>query len=126
MEIDDGGRWKTYMGARGTPGPDSSNIQTEASDATNTVGTGANDHYGNFIAAVRSGNPKDLNCDIEEGHRSSALAHIANISYKLGRELKFDGATETFVGDAEANALLKDTYRAPFVVPDLTPAVTSR
>src|SRR5690606_29280233 len=52
LEIDDGGRWKTYLGARGTPGPDSSNIATEASDATITVGTGVSDHYGNFINAI--------------------------------------------------------------------------
>lgn len=119
LEIDDGGNWKTFMGHNNQPGPDSSNIQTEASDARLTVGTGATGHYGNFINAVRSGNPADLTCDIEEGHRSSALAHIGNIAYRLGRELRFDGATETFVGDDEANAMLKDTYRAPFVVPDL-------
>jgi predicted dehydrogenase len=125
LEIDDGGNWKTYMGTRGTPGPDSSNIETETSDATITVGTGAGGHYGNFVAAIRSGKQSDLTCDIEEGHRSSALAHIGNIAYRLGRELKFDGATESFVNDAEANAMLKDTYRAPFVVPDLSGAVTT-
>jgi predicted dehydrogenase len=125
LEIDDGGNWKTYMGTRGEPGPDSSNIETEASDARLTVGTGTGDHYGNFVAAVRSGQQSDLNCDIEEGHRSSVLAHIGNISYRLGRELRFDGATERFVGDEEANAMLKDTYRAPFVVPDLSSTVTT-
>jgi predicted dehydrogenase len=127
LEIDDGGNWKTFMGhGSETLGPDSSNIETEASDALVTVGTGATGHYGNFINAIRSGKQTDLNCDIEEGHRSSALAHIGNISYRLGRELKFDGATERFVGDDEANAMLKAEYRAPFVVPDLSRAVTSR
>jgi predicted dehydrogenase len=41
-------------------------------------------HYENFIAAVRSRNPKDLNADILEGHLSSALCHLGNISYRLG------------------------------------------
>ena len=125
LEIDDGGNWKTYMGTRGEPGPDSSTIETEQSDARITVGTGAGGHYGNFVNAIRSGKQTDLTCDIEEGHRSSALAHIGNIAYRLGRELRFDGANEKFVNDAEADAMLKDTYREPFVVPDLSGAVTT-
>lgn len=128
LEIDDGGNWKTFMGYNNEPGPDSSNIETEASDARLTVGTGASGHYGNFVNAVRANDPAVLTCDIEEGHRSSVLAHIGNIAYRLGRELKFDGATERFVDDAEANAMLKATYREPFAVPDLSGAVqtTSR
>lgn len=42
------------------------------------------DHFGNFVKAVRSRNYKDLNADIEEGHLSSALCHLGNISYRLG------------------------------------------
>jgi hypothetical protein len=34
--------------------------------------------------------------------------------------VKFDGATERFVGDSEADALLTRTYRAPYVLPDRT------
>jgi hypothetical protein len=41
-------------------------------------------HYANFIKAVRSRNHKDLNLDIEDGHLSSALAHLGNVSYRLG------------------------------------------
>ena len=37
-----------------------------------------------------------------EGHLSSALPHLANISYRVGRSLTFDGKTETFVNDKEA------------------------
>ena len=42
------------------------------------------DHYGNFIKAVRSRKETDLNADILEGHLSSALCHLGNISYRLG------------------------------------------
>lgn len=45
---------------------------------------GATDHYANFLQAVRSRDPKDLNADILEGHLSSALCHTGNISYQLG------------------------------------------
>jgi predicted dehydrogenase len=48
--------------------------------------TGENgSHLGNFLKAVRSGKREDLNADILEGHYSSALCHIGNISYRLGR-----------------------------------------
>lgn len=47
--------------------------------------SGAEDHFANFIKAVRSRKVDDLNADILEGHLSSALCHTANISYRLGR-----------------------------------------
>ena len=42
--------------------------------------------------------------------------HLANASYRLGRTLKFDASTEQVINDDEANALLRGTYRAPYVV----------
>lgn len=43
-------------------------------------------HFANFIDAVRSRKPEDLNAEITEGHLSTALCHIGNISWRLGRE----------------------------------------
>ncbi|MGI8604604.1 MAG: Gfo/Idh/MocA family protein [Verrucomicrobiales bacterium] len=37
---------------------------------------------------------------------------------RIGRSLKFDSKTETFVGDAEADQLLRREYRKPFIVPE--------
>ncbi len=51
---------------------------------------GGGDHFGNFIKAVRSGKVSDLNGEIEEGHLSSALCHLGNISYLLGKDTGFD------------------------------------
>jgi predicted dehydrogenase len=48
---------------------------------------GEKDHFTNFLSAVRSRKKEDLNADIEEGHLSSALCHLGNISYRLGEEL---------------------------------------
>ncbi len=45
---------------------------------------GATDHYANFVAAVRSRKVEDLRADIEQGHVSSALCHLGNISHQLG------------------------------------------
>ncbi len=46
--------------------------------------SGSDDHYANFIQAVRSRKQSDLNADIREGHLSAAICHTANISYQLG------------------------------------------
>jgi predicted dehydrogenase len=47
--------------------------------------SGADDHYANFIRAVRSRKHTDLNADILQGHLSSALCHTGNISHRLGK-----------------------------------------
>lgn len=43
-------------------------------------------HFANFVKAIRSRNFKDLHLDIEDGHLSSSLAHLGNVSYRLGKE----------------------------------------
>lgn len=49
--------------------------------------SGGESHYGNFISAVQNANHKELNADIEEGHLSSALCHLGNISLVLGKKV---------------------------------------
>jgi predicted dehydrogenase len=46
-------------------------------------------HFQNFVKAINSGKHTDLNCDIEEGHLSAALCHLANASYRLGKPADF-------------------------------------
>jgi predicted dehydrogenase len=79
-------------------------------------GGGDGDHFENFHQVVRSRRMSDLDTDIEEGHYSAALCHLANISYRLGRSLEFNPDTERFRNDRQADALLTRNYRAPFVV----------
>jgi len=50
-------------------------------------GGGDNLHFANFLKAVRSRKHTDLTADVEEGHLSSALCHLGNISYRLGADL---------------------------------------
>ncbi|MBM4015604.1 MAG: Gfo/Idh/MocA family oxidoreductase [Planctomycetes bacterium] len=45
---------------------------------------GATDHYANFVDAVRSRKAADLRGSIREGHVSSALCHMGNVSHELG------------------------------------------
>jgi len=95
--------WQTYMGKQREPGP---------------TGKGLGNHYQNFVNAIRSADPKTFNKSIEEGFYSCALVHLANISYRLGRSLDFDPKQQRFIGDDEANGMLKRQYRKPFVVPE--------
>lgn len=48
-------------------------------------GDGGGEHQANFIKAVRSRKVSDLRADILEGHISSALCHMGNISYRIGQ-----------------------------------------
>ena len=72
-------------------------------------------HEANFLECVKS--RQRPHSDIEIGRLSTMLCHLGNISYKLGRDIRFDAKTETFPGDAEANGLLRKEYRAPYGLP---------
>ena len=76
---------------------------------------GLSNHLTNFVECVKS---RDLpNADIEVAHLSTRLCHLGNISQRVGRKLHFDGATESFPGDNEANALLSREYSSRFEMP---------
>ncbi len=76
-------------------------------------------HYQNFIDCVKSRRSEDLIADIEEGHYSAMLPHLANIAYRTGKRLEFDAATETFTNDKDATALLGREYRKGYELPEV-------
>jgi predicted dehydrogenase len=102
LVIDNYNKYYSFMGKEQTPGP---------------TATKRDEHWANFIGAVRSRKRQDLTAEIEEGALSCNLMHLANISYRLGRTLNWDAKTMTVVNDPEANKMLTREYRAPFVVP---------
>ncbi|UCD30142.1 MAG: Gfo/Idh/MocA family oxidoreductase [Planctomycetota bacterium] len=74
-------------------------------------------HLDNFFECVES--RKQPSADIEDGHISTVLCHLGNISYRLGgRKLLFDGKSEKFINDNEANMYLKRVPRKPWVIPE--------
>ncbi|HEX8984173.1 MAG TPA: Gfo/Idh/MocA family oxidoreductase, partial [Bryobacteraceae bacterium] len=75
-------------------------------------------NWANFIEALRSRKQSDLKAPIEEGAISTTLVHLANISYRLGRSIRFDAEKYICPGDKEATAMFTRQYRAPFVVPE--------
>ncbi len=64
------------------------------------------DHFANFIRAVRSRKREDLNADILEGHISSGLCHLGNISYRLGKEADPDELQAALQKDSAASETL--------------------
>ncbi len=52
--------------------------------------------------------------DVEDGHQVSVACHLANLSMKLGRALKWDAQKEEVIGDREANTHLVRPYRKPW------------
>ena len=70
---------------------------------------GEEDHFANFIKAVRSRKREDLHADILEGHLSSALCHTGNISYRLGLRSTPEQVRAEIKADREASATFDRT-----------------
>lgn len=76
-------------------------------------------NWQNFINAVKDPANATNYADPMACHLSSGHAHLANISYRLGRTLEFDPQTETFRDAPDANALLTREYAPGFEVPEI-------
>jgi predicted dehydrogenase len=81
-------------------------------EASDRAGEMDRAHLRNFLDCIRSG--RRPNADIEEGHKSTRLCHLGNITLRLGHTLRFDAKTETCSNDPEANRMLRRTHRKPF------------
>jgi len=66
----------------------------------------------NFLDCVKS-REKPF-CTLEEGHRSTCFAHLANIALATGERLKWDPEREKFTNSEAANKLLHYEYRKPW------------
>ena len=73
-------------GGKFTPRDSAKNAQMPKIEVELGPGKGA---FGNFIAAMRSRRKEDLNAPFEEGHYSAAICHLGNISYRLGKDVKW-------------------------------------
>ena len=59
------------------------------------------------------------NADVEIGHRSFSVCHLANIARLLGRRLRWNPETEQFVDDTEANRYLNRPRRKGYELPEV-------
>jgi predicted dehydrogenase len=69
-------------------------------------------HARDFLDCVKS--RRTPISDLESGHRVAGACHLANLSLRLGRKLRWDAARETIVDDPEATRLLERPYRPPW------------
>jgi predicted dehydrogenase len=73
-----------------------------------------NGHRKHFLECVRTRSQPFAHAEV--GHRSASICHLNNIAMLLQRKLKWDPEKEQFIGDDEANKLLKPSFRSPWVV----------
>ena len=108
MVIKGYGTYETYLGEKREKGPS----RSERGELTL--------HFQNWFDAIRARDMSIQNGPVQTAHLSSALAHMGNISYRLGYQLNFDPVAERFIGhgEAEANAMLSREYRAPYLLPE--------
>jgi hypothetical protein len=69
-------------------------------------------HSGNWLECIATRRRPVM--DVEIGHRVTCWSHLGNIAYLTGRKLRWDPASERFLGDDEANRMLHSPYREPW------------
>ena len=77
----------------------------------------ARHHLQNWLDCIKT-REKPV-ADVEIGHRSVTVCHLANIARAVGRPLRWDPVAEKFVGDTAADALLVRERRKGFELPDV-------
>jgi predicted dehydrogenase len=101
--------YETFLGEKREKGP----TRSEKGELTL--------HFQNWFDAIRARDMSIQNGPVQTGHLASSLAHLGNISYRLGRQLEFDSVAERFIGEgeSEANPMLTRDYRAPYLLPEI-------
>jgi predicted dehydrogenase len=101
--------YATFLGEKRDPGP----ARSEPGELTL--------HFQNWFDAIRARDMSIQTGPVQTGQLASSLAHLGNISYRLGRQLEFDPVAERFIGEdeAEANSMLSREYRAPYLLPEV-------
>ncbi|MCB9952765.1 MAG: Gfo/Idh/MocA family oxidoreductase [Planctomycetaceae bacterium] len=97
LEIDASGKYKIF--------DKNDKLIEEAGEAMKD-----SDHIENFLAAIRTGQHRNLNAEIEQGHRSTMLCHLGNIAYRTGRTLNCSAENGHILNDEAAMNLWKREY----------------
>jgi predicted dehydrogenase len=83
-------------------------------------------HLSNWVAAIRSRKANELAAEAQIGHYSTACCHMANVSYRLGKQARPEAIKETIQASGElSNAFerCREYLRQNEVNLDATPAV---
>ncbi|MGC4055102.1 MAG: Gfo/Idh/MocA family oxidoreductase [Paludibaculum sp.] len=69
-------------------------------------------HVRNFLDCIKS--RERTVADVEDGHQTAVACHLANISLRTGRKIRWDPEKEEILNDPEASAMLERPYRKPW------------
>ena len=69
-------------------------------------------HVRNFLDCIKT-RQRPIS-DVEDGHYTAVACHLANISLRVGRKIRWDAEKEQIIGDPEAAAMLERPYRKPW------------
>lgn len=101
------GAFSVFLGPKNKKGP------TEGKDLRGQRGYA--EHMAEFLNAVRNRRPTKANP--QTAHRSCALVHLGEITYRTRGRLDFDPKQEQFIDCDEANRMLDKSYRSPYGLP---------
>jgi predicted dehydrogenase len=100
-------------GPKTAPRGGSSELWTKAiEDRTGNTREQFQRHARNFLECVKS--RRQPVSDLESAHRVATVCHLANLSLRLGRKIRWDAEHEEVIGDAEAGRWLVRPYRPPW------------
>ena len=69
-------------------------------------------HQADFLENIAQ--RKQPSANVETGHYASNVGHLMNISWQVGRSIRWDGQRDQVLDDAEAHALVMKPYRDPW------------
>jgi predicted dehydrogenase len=103
-----GGPAKRETGPAGTPRFRTEPIVDKSGDSLDQYRR----HVRNFLDCIKS--RETPVADLASAHRTATACHLANLSLRLDRQLRWDAAKQQVIDDREANAALARPYRAPW------------
>ena len=115
MKVDPNNSIPQFQGHPGG-GPPKSTVKPEPwTQARKEPGSSAEQfdlHVRNFIDCIKT-RQRPIS-DVEDGHRVAVACHLANLSLRTGRKLRWDWEKEQIIGDADAAKMLVRPYRKPW------------
>ena len=108
-----------FFGSKGTLDISRSFLETNPKDLlnvkfkpTDTKLYVSESHENDWVTSAKE-DSKPI-CDVEVGHRTATICHIANLAYEFRRPLNWDPIKEEFIDDFEANLRRGKQYRKPY------------
>jgi predicted dehydrogenase len=115
MKVDPESLIPTFQG-HPAGGPTRAGAKPEPWTEAKKVAGSANEqfdlHVRNFLDCIKT--RQRTIADVEDGHHTAVACHLANISLRVGRKVRWDPEKEQVVGDREATAMLVRPYRKPW------------